>query len=756
MSSIANRLRRVFGGEGKNKTSYATMRPTSLEYWTRGSSDVAKLPSVPFLGYRFVSEVYQYSDLLKTIIRSLVQETFRKGLTVVHRFVVKCNICGTEYQTEVKSCDVCGGDSLRKPNEYEGRWLKKWVDDVNFNDQNLLDVLQDIDYDLNIFDNAYLAVVKKYAFDVDGNVIGAEVVEVLRANPEFVMLVMDSSGRPARTDDGRVVVFCLEHRDKYEVVDPGKVEEVRCSICGKKLYPSYFQMRKWKDGRLLNYTNGEILHLKKFTHGLGYGLSPIFSVWMKILTLMKQDWFILTAYHLERPPKALLILRGNPEEIEKSWRKLMEEAKTNPHIIFPLVVSGADNTTRISEFVDLSFTAKDIDFIAYRDEIRRTVGAMYGVMPIFQGDTRAGIGIANEGLQVVVTNRAVEREQTLFNEKVLPWLIKQMGVMDWEIKLLPNEGRDMVARIQRETMRIGNAERMLRLGYKPVAVKTDDGIDFDYEVMETGQELPEGSGGYISNRVNQEVSMREAGAFTGEPEHSKPMRDEQRFEGEDTGVRRERSDAGSSRVLGVIGEGGELEPVEESLDIKKEDFEVFTSVLDDVDYEILKVGWSQAVKGRFGSLRDWLFSTLSHDWMGYEGLTKTQSDAVNDVIASMVEDGVVNVNKIIEAVVDEVGIPEEKAELIVKTELANLANRVREEIYRSRTNVKKFVFKTMGDEAVCEKCSLVESMTANGVSLDDIKKIIKEVGGQYARDYTVHPLCRCAIAAKHGGRFSWE
>jgi hypothetical protein len=75
-------------------------------------------------------------------------------------------------------------------------------------------------------------------------------------------------------------------------------------------------------------------------------------------------------------------------------------------------------------------------------------------MPIFQGDTSAGVGLANEGLQIVVTNRAVEREQTLFNEKVLPWLIRQMGVSDWEYQLIPNEGRDVVARIQRETMRI--------------------------------------------------------------------------------------------------------------------------------------------------------------------------------------------------------------------------------------------------------------------------------------------------------------
>jgi hypothetical protein len=539
-------------GVGKTK-NMMTLRPTELDSWTRGSADIAKMPIIPFVGYRFVSEIYMYSDLLKTIIRSLVQETFRKGITIVPRFVVKCNICGSDYDAKVEKCEVCGSDSLRPPNYFEREYLEKWLNDVNFNDQSLIEVLQDVDTDLNIYDNAYLAVVKRYFYNDKGEVAGSEVVEVLRANPEYVMLVIDREGRPARTDDGKVAMFCLEHRDRYVTLLPEQVEDARCTVCGRKLYPAYYTVRKWSQGGTVCYTNGEILHIKKFTHGLGYGVSPIFSVWMKVLTLIKMDFFILTAYHLERPPKGVLVLRGQMESIQKAWHRLQEEARNNPHMIYPFVVEGADKAPRIAEWIDLSFSAKDIEFIQYREEIRRTVGALFGVMPVFQGDTGAGVGLANEGLQIVVTNRAVEREQTLFNEKVLPWLMRQMGVSDWEYQLIPNEGRDVVARIQRETMRIGNAERMAALGYKPVAVKTDDGIDFYYEVG--GKEIAESErSGYIASKVYQEIPEREIPRYEGEPEHGRPRTDEQRFEGEELGRRPKGGDTF------VVGEGGKLIP----------------------------------------------------------------------------------------------------------------------------------------------------------------------------------------------------
>jgi hypothetical protein len=98
-----------------------------------------------------------------------------------------------------------------------------------------------------------------------------------------------------------------------------------------------------------------------------------------------------------------------------------------------------------------------------------------------------------------------------------------------------------------------NAERMAALGYKPVAVKTDDGIDFYYEVG--GKEIQESErSGYIASKVYQEIPEREIPRYEGEPEHGRPRTDEQRFEGEELGRRPKEGDTF------VVGEGGKLIP----------------------------------------------------------------------------------------------------------------------------------------------------------------------------------------------------
>ncbi|MEM4675886.1 MAG: hypothetical protein QXM12_06310, partial [Nitrososphaerota archaeon] len=115
-------LKTVFGlgRRGKQKKiTWADMRPVALDPFTRGVSDVAKMPTLPFFGYKLIYEMYLYSDLLRTIIRSLVQETVRKGLTIKHAFVVKCNVCGAEYDTVVSRCKICKSENLRRPSEIE-------------------------------------------------------------------------------------------------------------------------------------------------------------------------------------------------------------------------------------------------------------------------------------------------------------------------------------------------------------------------------------------------------------------------------------------------------------------------------------------------------------------------------------------------------------------------------------------------------------------------------------------------------------
>lgn len=543
------------------------IRPAE-SYLPMGSQDVAKVPIIP-MSFRFMYDIYYYSDVLRTTIRSLVWEIFRNGIEIVPKFRYKCLRCQTIYESKPDKCSVCGGQKFEEPDYSERGELLEKMKDVNFNNQSILDVLQEVMTDVAVVDNGYFIVLKKYYVE-NGEIVGAEPVEVLRGSPMRMRMIMNRYGRLGFTDDNQIVATCINHRDEYWLKTQEEMEDAKCPKCGTKLYPAFYMMED--SGNKVYYIDGEVFHWKMFSSGVGYGVSPILSIWIKAMVLMKMDWFVLMAYHLQRPPKGLLIMRGNRESIEKAWQWLQEQARTNPHMIAPLVVEGGQETSskRVSEFIDLTVKSNDIDFVAYRNELRRTISSIYGVMPLWQGEVKGGL--SNEGLQITVTNRVVEMWQKTLNEKVLPWISKQLGVADWTYLVKPSEIRDELTQLELEIKRTQLARAISELGYKPVLVMAKDGIEYQYEkkdideqliedmykyaakrgkkipdelveeilsILNSGEQLPAKRGvvpgDILRNPANtrlDDVDRKIISTLEGQPESKRPSKREQRLEGE--------------------------------------------------------------------------------------------------------------------------------------------------------------------------------------------------------------------------------
>ena len=51
-------------------------------------------------------------------------------------------------------------------------------------------------------------------------------------------------------------------------------------------------------------------------------------------------------------------------------------------------------------------------------------------------------GLNNEGMQILVTNRAVEFGQKVYTDVLFPRLLNEMSVNDWKLTLYPNEEED--------------------------------------------------------------------------------------------------------------------------------------------------------------------------------------------------------------------------------------------------------------------------------------------------------------------------
>jgi len=192
---------------------------------------------------------------------------------------------------------------------------------------------------------------------------------------------------------------------------------------------------------------------------------------------------------------------------------------------------------------------------------------------------------------------------------------------------------------------------------------------------------------------------------------------------------------------------------EKIFELKKIPYEWFTIIADNDDLEILKWGLHKAIKNygkeRIKALIDMGF------WKKYSGLTDEQSKRVNEILLETVlQQRWINKEHVVGRLVREAGLDRSKAELIGMTELANIANKAREIAYLEKTRVRKFKCKSEGDSNVCKKCKEVENLTAGGVTIDELKQILKQYNGGYDR-YNVHPGCRCIIIRAYEKDLRW-
>ena len=468
-------------------------RPTLDPYTDGMGGDYARLRLTP-LPLQLLYDVAWMSDTLRTINKSIVREVFKNGLEVKAKFAMKCEVCGKEFDTQVDVCDECGEAQLREPKNEERLKLEKFIKSVNENDQSMLDLSKQLENDFQIADDVFLVAVKDYYTDKEtGKIREARVRELIRGDPKFFEIIADISGRPGFMQDGTPVRICPLHRETPSSGKDGGAVPTgeRCGVCGRALEPAYYRSRT-PNVPYTYFLKDEVCHASKYTPSLTYGISPVLSVWVKVSTLINQDTYMMKYYGKGRPPTGLLAIKtGNVESTEKWWKWMLDEFRRNPHQVPPLMVEdhGQGSGGKFVEFVNFMKTMEEMQFTETREEFRRTIGAVYGVMPIFQADLKGAGGLNNEGLQVTVTNRAITEGQDAYNSKLYPWACRQLDVNDFELIVEPNEQEDESRDVELFGKKIDNALKMQQLGF---TVTLNDDQEFEYGPLDepVGQQQP--------------------------------------------------------------------------------------------------------------------------------------------------------------------------------------------------------------------------------------------------------------------------
>jgi len=451
MADDDSRISRFLGALGKPFKRKQSPTPT-MPLWTSGIQEpvMAQGITIPAL-YAVSTECL----ILRTVLAKIRQEMFRRGHYFEKRFHKKCNDCGEEYQHDVEICDACGGQ-VRDPDHDEITYAKWLLNQNNSMDQAFIHILNEIENDLNIVDDAFLILVKEYYIDPESKEVAFfRVKEMVRGDPIFMRIVADKRG----VRGGRYKV-CRIHRDQVKT----HAEEDTCEICGSDLHDVHY-VNMAGSGKTQYFIEGEVLHLSKYNPSKLYGRSPVNTMWRQAMTLTAMDNYMYTAYQKRRMPKGIIsVTTDNLESMKSFWKSVDEKMERDPHYIPKVGIESQTGRGGVNwiKFMD---TLEEMQYMAVRDEIRNRIAAYFGVSSVFMVDSGKSGGLNNEGMQILVTNRAVEFGQKIYTDVLFPKMLKQMGVHDWKLTLYPNEEEDEITRLRRDEQELNVAQRMTQLGF---------------------------------------------------------------------------------------------------------------------------------------------------------------------------------------------------------------------------------------------------------------------------------------------------
>ena len=450
-----------------------TPTPTDREIYNIGIQE--KTPA-QMLNGPLIYNIVQNSVITRTCLTQLKQEVFRRGYIWEKAYEARCEECGKEHRRPVKECMRCGSEKLQVPNVKQLEYAEKFLEGyVNASEQLFIDVLKELEDDLNIMDDAYIVFVKEYYIDGNGKIRMHRIKEIYRGDPVSMHIYADEEG--VRGTKG---FTCIHHRDFIS-----KEPHDLCERCGDSLYPVHYVNRAKGDDQY--FIKGEVLHFSKYSPSRLYGLSPIMTLYNHIMTLIAMENYVNASYTKSRMPRGMLAVQTrNMESMMSFWRGVKERMEQDPHYI-PVMGIEAEGGKGSIEWIKFMDSLKEMEYVSVKDDLRDRISAFYGVSKIFMADNTTSGGLNNEGMQILVTNRAVQMAQNVYNEYVFPFLTTQFGITDWKLKLPPSEEEDEIAVLRKREIEVNIAASTKNLGFE---IEMDEDGNFTFTKPEVEKEKP--------------------------------------------------------------------------------------------------------------------------------------------------------------------------------------------------------------------------------------------------------------------------
>lgn len=457
------------------------------------------------------------SDIFGIVVDARKREIFRRGIAIKARAGKEATgLPVTEQVMPSKMSDEWA--------QAEDDFMESFIYQANANGQSMVQVLKEFEDDECTYDDAYLACQFVYEVDKQGRFVGKYAKEFFRLHPANTLILCDKRNRLGRDSEGNKVWFSINDRTKLIKEHQAKAMKYK-DVKGVDLVPAHYQFNpaglSTQGAERVFYAPWEVYHDSEWNRTLTYSnCPPLIRIWMKVWTLVKMDQYVMQHYALQRPPKFFLVFNTtNATSLEKEYNKMIQRATIDPQIPQIMANESKEQAGGV-QVVDLMRPLEEMQFIETRQEYRQQIGAIMGVMPIWHADVSTSGGLNNEGMQITVTNRAIEDGQTFYNDGALRFITKSVGIVNKMYELNPAEELDEVANLQRQAMKIQNAAAARNLGLD-VAFDKDTG-EFTFSgLVKPMSEMPSFGGGNPMEvpKANGSIS---SGPETGFESNSQP------------------------------------------------------------------------------------------------------------------------------------------------------------------------------------------------------------------------------------------
>jgi hypothetical protein len=187
---------------------------------------------------------------------------------------------------------------------------------------------------------------------------------------------------------------------------------------------------------------------------------------------------------------------------------------------------------------------------------------------------------------------------------------------------------------------------------------------------------------------------------------------------------------------------GKIEPIKLNLDeIEQLENEININIgsenqgIERSDNVLLKIYYNILEKVEFSDVWNAIHVEGAAWDEAYAGLTQAETEKVNKILETNFLEPKISLRKITKDLAG-LGIDKAQAEMIARTEMMAIMNKAKEIDWKQQDPDEKYKFKWVGpdDPRTTEVSKRIKSRTKNGVSLDDLKKIVREEAIRFATE----------------------